>query len=270
MPSPILPDMSGLIKIVKGRISTLLVYAKWNKVERWVVRGEELNSHQPLTILYTGTLINKNIFINLVFGDNYTEQCLGFLHLWQIFERNNRKYGDCSIVVHDSLKIFRRYFLRKNYFYIPTMVRGKIVLPGEFSRIINNSSTKSDLRIIKRNQLSFIIKNDIVSFDKFYYDMHVPFITSRHGKLAYLNTYDDLRRKFKKCFLIFVEKDNVPIAGMMVSCSGNYGRLWVMGVEGGERIILKKGQERHYTIIHWMFYIRGVVVRLMPAALFLF
>ena len=116
MPSPILPDMSGLIKIVRGRISTILVYAKWNKVERWIIRGEEVNSHQPLTILYTGTLINKNIFVYLVFGDNYTEQCLGRLQLWHIFEWNKKKYGDRSIIVRDSFKNIPQVFYKKKVF----------------------------------------------------------------------------------------------------------------------------------------------------------
>jgi hypothetical protein len=64
---------------------------------------------------------------------------------------------------------------------------------------------------------------------------------SQHGEAAIIRTYDDMRRKFKKCSMVIIKKNNLAVAGAMVSWNGIYGKWWYVGVLGGNSEYIREG-----------------------------
>jgi hypothetical protein len=241
MPTSIILDASSFMGKLKAVISTVSRYIEWVKMERWLLSGTEFHGGEKLTILYTGVSVNKNYFVSLVFGDNYEEKYLGRCHIWQLIKYLDKANSGYSIIVTESLKIFKNIFRVSGYFYIPGWVKGMLFLPKDFTSIFKNSSIKSDISRIKRNSFVCEVKKDLASLNKFYYDMYLPFTQSRYDKAAIVNTYEYMRRKFNRCVLIFIRKDDEVVAGVMVSSIKNYGRLWVLGVQRGKDGCVQEG-----------------------------
>jgi hypothetical protein len=241
MLTPITSEITGYTNGLKARISTIRRNIEWVKMERWLLRGTEIHSGEKLTILYTGVSINKNYFAGVVFGNDYTEEYLGKSRIRMLSERFNENREKFSIIVTEGLKIFGKRLLNKGYFYIPGWVQGNIDLPDDYCDIFKNKRIKRDLNRIKRSSYSYEITGDISDFNRFYFDMYVPLMQSQHGEAAIIRTYDDMRRKFKKCSMVIIKKNDLAVAGAMVSWDGIYGKWWYVGVVGGNREYIHEG-----------------------------
>ncbi|MFZ7132675.1 MAG: hypothetical protein ACOWWR_09990 [Eubacteriales bacterium] len=238
MPTPITPEItSGL----KGMLSTFRRNIEWVRMESWLLCGIEIHSGEKLAVLYTGVSINKNYFAGVLFGSDYKEKYFGRGHIRKHSECFDKNREDFSIVITEGLKIFGKRLLNKGYFYIPGWVQGHIDLPDDYSDIFKNRRIKRDLNRIKRINYSYEVTRDNSDFNKFYFDMYLPLIQCQHGEAAIIRTYDDMHRKFKKCSLVIIKKDNEAIAGAMVSWDGIHGKWWYVGVLEGKSEYIHEG-----------------------------
>ena len=241
MPTQITPEITGYTSGIKARISTIRRNIEWVNMERWLLSGSEIHSGEKLTILYTGISINKNYFAGLVFGSDYKEEYLGRRGIHKFSGRFDENREDFSIVVTEGLRVFGKRLLNKGYFYIPGWVKGNIELPDDYCDIFKNRRIKRDLNRIKRSNYSYEVTRNNSEFNRFYFDMYLPLIKAQHGEAAIIRTYDDMRRKFKKCSLVIIKKDNLAIAGAMVSWNGIHGKWWYVGVFEGNSKYIQEG-----------------------------
>jgi hypothetical protein len=166
---------------------------------------------------------------------------MGRGYFWDVSNKTEKSGEVCSLIVTEALKIRRGSFKKQGYFYIPGWVHGEIAIPSDFSCLINNRSVHSDLNMIKKHNLGFVVTRDLSRFHQFYYEMYLPLIQSRYGSSAFLHEYDSVQSKFKKCVLLLVKKDGTDIAGIMVSNSKTRGHLWALGVKNGNSEYIKEG-----------------------------
>ncbi len=241
MPTPISSEKIGYYQILKSRITTIRKNIRWMKTEKWLLSGEELQSREKLTVFYTGLPQNMRYFAEQIFGDNYSKQYLGAGKFWPPANMPGRNHLDCSLVVIEGLGAIRGFFLRKGFLYIPAWIGGGFVLPGDLSVLLRQRSLEADRRRIRQNKLTFQVTRDLSKFAQFYYEMYKPHIEKRYDQAAFIPSYEEVRRTFKKCFLVMIEKDGLPIGGAMVSCSGEKGRLHLMGIKDGDRKYVQAG-----------------------------
>ena len=241
MPGSNVSNTSVPLHGIKAKIATVKQYIEWYKMERWLISGTEVHSGEKFSIIYNGVIQNKNYFAGLVFGSNYTEEYLGSGHIPELLRRNDNKNIDCSMVVTEGVKTFGKTLLRNHFFFIPGWVNGEIYLTDIFTDIINNRGIKSDLNRIKKNKLVYEITHDLSAFNQFYYEMYRPLMRKRHGNAAIINTYGQLYKKFKKNDLFMIKKEEMVIAGALVSHNKISGRLLAFGVLDGKDDYIHEG-----------------------------
>lgn len=241
MPIPTSPDTVNNFHDHQNIISTIRRQIEWITIERWKLSGVEIHSGEKINILYTGVRLNKNYFASIVFDSNFTEEYLGYGHLWHLMPHPAKEATDCSMVIIEGLKAVGNLWLKSGYSYIPGWINGNVYLHEDISAIIKNRSARSDINRIKRNQLTYEVSGEVADFNQFYYDMYLPFVQARHGKSAIIHTYEDLCKRFRKGFLILIKKDGETIAGSLISRNKAYGRLGYIGIKNGENKYVQDG-----------------------------
>lgn len=95
----------------------------------------------------------------------------------------------------------------------------------------------------ERFGLSYRMSKDVGDFDHFYYRMHVPHIRRRYGELSQINSYQDMKEFFAKGLLLFVTKDDKPIAGALSLIEGKSLVFRRTGVLDGDETMVKGGAQ---------------------------
>ena len=208
----------------------------------YLLRGEENLSKQQMGIIYAyngGSKENMNLLIKLAFGSSYEEHYLGKSWRWQIDRTVKEKGYQCSLMVLEAPESFRR-LLRKNSFYIPGWIFGEVDISDD-SSLLKNSSLQSDLRRIRKNGLNFEIRNEIDQLDNFYHNMYIPYISKAHANRAIIMDYDFMVHEFGKCDLLLIKKENLYIAGCLISYREDEPRLWSLGVKDANTTYIHDG-----------------------------
>jgi len=95
----------------------------------------------------------------------------------------------------------------------------------------------------ERFGLSYRMSKSVEDFDHFYYRMHVPHIRRRYGELSQINSYQDMKEFFLKGLLLFVTKDDKPIAGALSLIEGKSLIFRRTGVLDGDETVVKGGAQ---------------------------
>jgi hypothetical protein len=95
----------------------------------------------------------------------------------------------------------------------------------------------------ERYGLSYRMSKDPKDFDLFYHRMHVPHIKRRYGELSQINPYEELEAFFHKGVLLFVTKDDAPIAGALSVIEGKSLVFRRTGVLDGDEDAVKGGAQ---------------------------
>jgi hypothetical protein len=203
--------------------------------QQWLITGEEKNSKNPLSLLFIGTVENKNYLSHLIFRDNYTEKSFGFKWSWQLKKQIKQAKSVYPIIIRELSTSISGLPKERGSFYIPCWVRWEIDTTKDPDSKWMSESLKSDIRRIKRNDLQYEITNDIVWFDRFYHEMYVPNLTKTYGNMAFIQGYDQLKVLFKDCDLLLVKQGQEYLGGMIIYQGKKDIRLLVLGVKDSDR-----------------------------------
>ena len=219
----------------------VLTFISVFRFDLWVITGEEIKNKQALGILYAGSKENKNYMINLTFDSPYEENYIGNIWIWEVLKKVKEKNHNCSLMIAEVPKFFSLFFKNKKWFYIPCWISGEIDISKEIFSLITKESLKSDIRKIKKNNLSFESTNEISQLHDFYHNMYLPYITEAHNDEAFVTGYDFVKEEFKNCDLIFIKSKEEYIGGILIRYAGERARLWYIGVKDGNRDYLQQG-----------------------------
>jgi len=239
------PSVRRLIKIVIDKcISPFFLGAvllRKLKLTLWIVEGMELGSGTPLSIICAMENHKfRNYLCGLIYGDSFRELNLGRVWYWNAIRIARKAKYDCAIMlieVHNSLG---EILNSKKWFYIPQWVKGEVDIPiGPL--VLQDRSLKSDLRRIRKNALQYQVCRDSESLSDFYYNMHIPYITTSHGNCAHISPFEEMKRGLTHGELLFVTKQGERIAGALILYEETGARLWSFGVRGGNNKYLVDG-----------------------------
>jgi len=212
-----------------------------SKLDLWILNGEEITSHQELSIAYAGTEINRNYIIKLAYDNSFNEKYLGRVWLWKIFDVVREKSPNCSLMVIAVDKLLWRWFRKRTYFNVPFWVLSLADISLGNSLLQKNLSVRSDIRRIRKNKLSFEITHDSCHFDNFYCNMYKPYIAAVYGNRAIIHPYDDIKREFENGELLLIKKENQHIAGLLLVYQKMQTRPRFLGVKDGNFDYVKEG-----------------------------
>lgn len=212
------------------------------KLDVWVINGEEISSKQKLSIIYAGKKENRYFLIKSAFDSSYRENYIGKTWLWKILSTVKKKGYDGSLMVIEVPRPFCIFFDKKTCFHIPCWVCGEIDISADISALIKkNRSFKSDRNKIQKNKLNFEVTNDPQQFHTFYHEMYVPHVNKAHANRAVITDYDSMKKEFKNCDLLLINKEKECVAGMLLAYPKNAARFWSLGVKDGNSDYIKDG-----------------------------
>jgi len=212
-----------------------------SRLDLWILSGEEIISHQKLSIIYAGTEVHRNYFTKMAYDNSFNENYLGKVWFWKVFKVVKEKSYTCSLIVVAVDGPLCALFRNRTYFNIPFWVSSLTNISADSSLFTGNKSIRSDITKIKNNKLSFEITHDSCRFDSFYYNMYRPYVAQRHGDGAIIAEYACMKNQFKNSELLLIKKGNEYIAGALLVYKKKQPRPVYVGVKDGNFDYVKDG-----------------------------
>jgi hypothetical protein len=211
------------------------------KLDFWLIVGKEVLSNKDLTIFYAGKNEDKHLLIKLAFDSDYNEKYLGKIWLWKIASTTKKMTHKSAISITEAPLSLCKIFRNKKSICMPGWIYGELDISGDLSSFLRKRSYKSDKRRIKKNKFKYEIINDLSILHDWYYKMHIPFIKKVHGPAAIIIDFDEVKRKFGRCDLFFITKNNEKIAGGLIVVSKHNVNYWFLGIKDGNFNYVKDG-----------------------------
>jgi hypothetical protein len=221
-----------------NRFQRKLIFDAWSISNRH-------NSDEHMKVLFIGkNEVDKNYFCNLLFNENFDEIYLGKLGIWRLlffFWESKKNYD--LIIVKSRMK-FCNLLKSKSNFVIPDWIGCEIDLCCDIgSQSISKRTLKSNLRKIKRGNFRYSISKDPVDFHFFYHNMHLPYISKRHGDSAFKISYEEMKKSFENGELLQIKEGQEIVAGVIIDHKVMNGipRITKLGVLRGDFNYVKRG-----------------------------
>jgi len=212
-----------------------------SKLDLWILSGEEITSHQELSIAYAGTEINRNYLIKIAYDNSFDEKYLGRVWLWKIFDVVREKSPNCSLMVIAVDKLLWGWFTKRTYFNVPFWVSSLADISADSSLLWTSENVKNDIRRVRSNKLSFELTKDSSKLDNFYYDMYRPYAVVAHGNRAIISHYYYVKKEFENGELLLIKKENQYIAGALLVYKKMQARARFLGIKDGNFNYVRKG-----------------------------
>jgi hypothetical protein len=219
---------------------------KKHRLDFWMISGKEISCGQELSIMYAGCNTDKNYFAELAFGDSFEEIRYGAKWRRNIIKEIQNNKLNYSIAIMEIPYSLLDLSNKLNWFSIPNWIYGELDIPFDKDYFFKkNTSIRSDMRKINKNQLSYVVTRDILQLKNFYYNMYIPYIKKVFGDRAYICDYSEVKRDFIKQTvykdLLLIKKDNDYIAGCLLDYKQKWAKLCTLGIKDGSYEYVKDG-----------------------------
>lgn len=206
-------------EVVKGFLSV----ARSNV---WFLEGMAEGSGGSLRVLYCGGERQKDYIARLVFGGEYQESYRGKLYFWQLLRLLRRRQG-FSLAFIEGRDSQRRLFQQAEDFYLPLWLNSRLDIPLQ----AKNQSAKSDLRIIRKNELYADATRDRQLLREFYDNMYLATLRARHGGEAVIHSFAEVERVVNEADnqLLMIRQGATAIAGVVIQMA-EVPKLFVSGI----------------------------------------
>ncbi|GLX79298.1 hypothetical protein tinsulaeT_26380 [Thalassotalea insulae] len=199
----------------------------------WIISGSNTKLDQSFTIIHIGSKVQKNYISSLFFDDVSQEDNLGKKNILQIKTLLNKNQHNACYLVADGLPADIKMLRCDKSFFIPQWIDSSLALPLSSK----SQGAKSDLKKIRRNNLTYEISNDISDVELFYYHMYLPYLNNRYQGQDIPMKFDKFKQGYQQgtVKLLFVVHENNRVAGQVIDYSKNEPRLWSVGVLNSDK-----------------------------------
>jgi len=214
-----------------------------------IFEGFEKNSKFPLTFAYIGSAFHKEnaydpqleqYWSQICLCDGYRRQDMGRHFIWDIlvFLKNLPFKCDFFLIEEDLLS--SRCFHTVPGFKTPHWINLEIDITPPIEELFGTQRREIP-RKIRKNNLSYLMANDKKSFDDFYYNMFLPYISTKHAATADITSYQEMFRIFSRGGLILIKKGDEAVAGGLLEFVGQQVRARRLGVREGKMEYVQDG-----------------------------
>ncbi len=183
-----------------------------------LVQGTLKNSEQPLTCLFVENskvreYISERSFIEE--PKTLKKWLLWIPSLKKIVSDPQVSFDLCIAVLP---KRYDAYFEGLYNFRADEWVRQVIDVSGsqeEIKKRFHHRKRQISNNITTKYGLSSRISHEKKDFEKFYFDMYLPHIQKRYGRLAHIDTFQDMEKYFHDGFLLLVVSNEQAVAGAL-------------------------------------------------------
>lgn len=107
-------------------------------------------------------------------------------------------------------------------------------------------------KLINKYGLAYRVSRDLQDLHRFYYQMHVPLISKRHGDLAYVESFEVMKEYFSKGFLLFVTQEGHDIGGSLSWVNEDTLINRRAGVLNGDEAYIRQGVQAAWRLFSIM------------------
>lgn len=191
---------------------------------------------------YVGTGFPTRIFwTKLCLGGQFKVRFLGYFWFWEIYFLLKNPSRNCSMCFVETGLLTFGYFNKKKRFSIPKWQQMAININRPLEQIFR--SKRNDVqRRIRKNNLEYEVSNDPIEFEKFYFQMLLPYLKSRYSQEIISPDYDVLKKDFNNGALILIKKHGEVIAASLLRYdSKEQIALRVLGIKDGNFEYVQNG-----------------------------
>jgi hypothetical protein len=164
-------------------------------------------------------------------GSYWTSQLPRVLLRW-------RDAADITVARAD--RVTARLFPAAEYLRVPDWIRMVAPVPAS-NRDFTASSVRSDMRVVKKYKLTWRVSHDAdelaTHLDRDYY----PYTRLRHGDDSFAQPPQLMKNAFRKGGLLWVEREGVPIAGIVFEQEHAVFQMWTIACVGADEGLLRHG-----------------------------
>lgn len=206
----------------------------------WLIQGRERSSGLPLSLVFAGHPTTKVFIKDVIFGESCRESRIGPTWSWKIAGAARGAGGDSTILALAAHSSVASLFDLQTWFVMPGWVRGEIPMPPA-PEVMRNNRVQSDLRRIRKNQLTYTVTRDPECLRAFYDNMYIPHITSVYGASAFLDTYEHLKILMKNADLLIVRMNGEDVGGSLIVYEPAGPHIRNFGIANGSEDLLFAG-----------------------------
>lgn len=154
----------------------------------------------------------------------------------------DRLRGSADLTIVRADRLSAQKFFGKGYLAVPEWVCMRFAVPDDLDGLVrSNHSIREDMRLARRHKLYPFVTEGEERFDEFYDFMYVPFSRVRHGAMAIIRGRQYLRRHIRKGGILWVMRDNLPLAGMLFERNSDVLDMQAIGMVTGELPLKMRG-----------------------------
>ena len=234
--------LPGFVQLTIRTASNLRWAFSALRVELWLITRKGDAQQEGLKIYYSGSEKTRQLISRLAFDDDCEASFISKTWLWRASRTLSRCEDEDLLSVIEMPFFMSRVFKKKQRFFIPNWIHADVDISIEMNRLLKNSSLQSDLRRIRKNNLTFEVVNDVQHLQEFYSNMYVPLITQSHGSEAIIDPYLTMEREFLNgADLLLVAKDGKHLGGMLIIYPSSNAYLWRIGILNGDVQFIQEG-----------------------------
>jgi hypothetical protein len=161
--------------------------------------------------------------------------------VWALPDAFRQYEASADLIVGRVDRLTSRVLFGSNWLRVPEWVDCQVNLPDDISAIFQDESVRSDLRRIHRSGITRRFSYSEKDFERFYNEFHAPFVRRRHGEQVHLRNIHRLRRMFRRGGLMWIERENRAIAGLLFERQPGRFRMIVVGMKGDDKRLMGQG-----------------------------
>lgn len=201
-------------------LSKLLSRIQDSFVTVFIVQGKEKQSHSDMTLLFFGKKESLAYLSDIVYENEPSIKINSTVFIWSIKKKIDFYSKDADLIVVKTDRFFSHFLNKKGFIIIPEWIEMSMTIQKNFNNLSETlgSSAQKDIHTIQKYDLAYEISQDVEKLDFFYFNMCLPYMMKRHGNLALLDMidYENVKRNFRRGFLLFVKEKEKYIAGSII------------------------------------------------------
>lgn len=224
-------------------VKTLLSIVSEFSVDALDLRVRVNRDGEPLLLLFIGSKRRLPFLMGLVGTDDCKLEKSERLFFWEVKQYIRKRDQEADLVVLNVNKVLFRLVRPEGYLRIPECVQSTLMLQGSFEEVekrFHRSGLRKATNVRARGYRCEVLRDE-TALNHFYHEMYVPYVGTRFGALAVIDSYYKVRRLFRTGFLVAVRNEDEYLSAAVCRIRGNRLTFELIGIEKGELTLLNKG-----------------------------
>ena len=182
-----------------------------------LLRGVTAHEGHPATMLVAGRVKRVGWLIDRFFAAPPEREPRGHVPAWRLARTLRQMKGSADLTVAHVARVSAGPLgFGDDYLPVPDWIGMRFVAPFPPDGTCPHShSLSDDLRRVRRARWSAEVSHLASDFAAYYREMYVPYVRSRHGAGAYVQSARRLRRAFRRGGLLWVSRNGERRAGLL-------------------------------------------------------